>query len=211
MFTLFMTTKLKIYTSEFRTILWGFFRLLSQSFMVTDGYPAQHRPSMGEKPPLISYGVISSRLPSLIRLGTVTLQATTTKHARQVWLSLLPQIDIKLSRSASAIKRARTVSSPVKGYRRPSQLCPQPMCDRCFKEFFDSLTSPLLPLLLHLLPPLPPPRCFPFSALLIKRGDPGGKLWFPSPHCYCSEVSAACPHTRPVKPSGCRRLGNEWS
>lgn len=40
--------------------------------------------------PLISYGVISSRLPSLIRLGTVTLQATTTKHARQVWL--LPSV-----------------------------------------------------------------------------------------------------------------------
>lgn len=65
----------------------------------------------GRQPPLISYGVISRRLPSLIRLGTITLSATTTKHARQVWLPPLPQIDIKLSRRASAIKRARTVSA----------------------------------------------------------------------------------------------------
>lgn len=94
--------------------------------------------------PLISYGVISSRLPSLIRLGTVTLQATTTKHARQVWLSPLRQIDIKLSHRASAIKHSRIEHSdtPVKGYRRSGQLCPQPKCDRLFKEFLDSLTSP---------------------------------------------------------------------
>lgn len=66
---------------------------------------------MGDSPLLISYGVINSRLPSLIRLGTVTLQATTTKHARQVWLSPLAQIDIKLSHRTSAIKPARTVNT----------------------------------------------------------------------------------------------------
>ncbi len=86
--------------------------LLFKSFIVTDGYSSA--PALnGRQPPLISYGVISSRLPSLTQLGTVTLQATTTKHARQVWLSTLPQIDIKLSLGASAIKRARTVSTQM--------------------------------------------------------------------------------------------------
>lgn len=103
--------------------------------------------------PLISYGVISGRLPSLIRAGTVTLQATTTKHARQVWLPHLPQIDIKLSHRASAIKQARTVSTQSLQSKVTDGLAgfaPQPMCDRCFKEFFDSLTS-----LHHTVPPFP--------------------------------------------------------
>lgn len=53
-------------------------------------------------------------------------------------------------------------------------------------------------------PPLSPPWCFPFTAVLIKPGDPSGGLWFPGPDCYFSEVRAACPHTRPVKPTGYR-------
>lgn len=65
----------------------------------------------GIQPPLISYGVISSHLPSLIRVENLTLQATTTKHARQVWLSALSKIDITLSHGASAIKHFRMVGT----------------------------------------------------------------------------------------------------
>lgn len=105
--------------------------------------------------------------------------------------------------------------TPVKGYRRLGQPWPQPTCDCCFKELFDSLTclpntslssTPFIPLTA-----LSPPCCFPFSAVLIKPGDPSGRLWFPSPDCYCSEVCTACPHTSPVKPTDFRRLCNEWS
>ncbi|KAI9521458.1 hypothetical protein NQZ68_007774 [Dissostichus eleginoides] len=111
-----MTTTHNIYIPEFMPILLDFLRLLSKSFIVTDGYFTQHWP------PLISYGVISSQLSSVIRLGTITLPATTTKHARQVWLPPLPQIDIKLSHRASAIKHGSMVSAQtsVKGYRRPA-------------------------------------------------------------------------------------------
>lgn len=38
MFILFMTTTQKIYISEFMPILLAFVRLLSKSFIVTDGY-----------------------------------------------------------------------------------------------------------------------------------------------------------------------------
>lgn len=51
----------------------------------------------GRRPPLISYGVISSRLPSLIRPGTITLSATTTKHARQLRLAPLRSISNRLT------------------------------------------------------------------------------------------------------------------
>lgn len=115
-------------------------------------YCAQHRLPKGDGPLLISYGVISSCLPSLIRLGTVTLQATTTKHARQVWLSPLCPIDIKLSHRAPAIKCGRGVSNQTfqpKVTASLASLCPQPTCDCRFKEFFDSLTS--------FSPHLPPP------------------------------------------------------
>lgn len=106
----------------------------------------------GMRPSLIYHGVISNHLPSLIQLGNPTLQATTTKHSRQVWLSALSKIDITLSHGASAIKcfwkvGTQTLQSKV------ADSCGQPRCDRCFKEFADSLTSLLHSLLLY--PPTP--------------------------------------------------------
>lgn len=48
MFILFTTTTHTIYISELMPILLAFLRLLSKSFIVTDGYSTQHRPSMGD-------------------------------------------------------------------------------------------------------------------------------------------------------------------
>lgn len=70
----------------------------------------------GRLPPLISYGVISSYLPGLIWPGTVTLQATTTKHARQVWLSSIRSISNRLRTAAikrASMARAQTLQSKV--------------------------------------------------------------------------------------------------
>lgn len=171
----------------------------------------------GMRPSLISHGVISNHLPSLIQLENPTLQATTTKHSRQVWLSALSKIDITLSHGASAIKcfwkvDTQTLQSKV------ADSCGQPRCDRCFKEFSDSLTSLLHSLLLY--PPHPhsfipypspcPPSCFPLSVILIKILDPSMRFWFPILGSYCSEVNAACPQTRPVRPTFHRWLSNEW-
>lgn len=98
--------------------------------------------------------------------------------------------------------------APVKGYSRAGQFSSQPTCDRCFKELFDGLTS--LPPCLSPPPLLSPPCCFPFSAALIKPGDPNGRLWFPGPHCCCSEVSATCPHRGPANPTSYSILSAVW-
>lgn len=156
-----MTTTHRIYISELVPIVFAYF-VTSVWIVYCD------RRLLHTSGPLISHGVISGRLPSLIRAGTVTLQATTTKHARQVWLPHLPQIDIKLSHRASAIKQARTLSTQIlqsKVTDGQAGFAPQPMCDRCFKEFFDSLTS-LHPTVPPSPPPPSPPSSLPLPSLL---------------------------------------------
>ena len=84
----------------------------TKSFVVTDGcrgHGAGHRWETAPYDILWSYQKPLDL--SLMRPETAALQATATKHARQVWLFPLVQIDIKLSHKASAIKHARTVSS----------------------------------------------------------------------------------------------------
>lgn len=112
-------------------------------------------------------GVVSSRLPVFfIQLGNLPVRATATKHAGQVWLCALAEIDItpwSISNQAASEKvNAQLLQSKVRASRgRPR---PPPRCDCCFKELSDSLTSlystapTRLLCKLHLLPP--PPRSF---------------------------------------------------
>lgn len=136
-----------------------FWKPWSRSFPVTDGCFTQHQTLCGDVALSDIDGVVSSRLPGLIQLGNLPVRATATKHAGQVWLCALSEIDIT-SRSISNQRfrkvNAQSLQSKVTDSR--GQLCPPPRCDCCFKELSDSLTSlystaptPLL-CKLHLLP-----------------------------------------------------------
>lgn len=61
-------------------------------------------------------GVVSSRLPGFIQPGNLSVQATATKDAGQVWLCALSEIDIT-SRSISnqALQKGEHSAFPVKG------------------------------------------------------------------------------------------------
>lgn len=145
-------------------------------------------------------GVVRSRLPGFIQEGNLTVQATAAKHAGQVWLCALSQIDIA-SRSISnhALHKGERSASPVKGYRETQ---PASRCDCCFKELSDTLTSLYsAAALLYsanfiFCPPLSPPRCFLSWVALIKCREPRRRLWFPIPDSYCGEGRAPCPRTR---------------
>lgn len=148
MFTLFITTTHNIYISGFTAIGYIASTLLSGAFVPL--------------PCLKCYRVISSRLPSLIRLGTLTLWATTTKHARRVCPPTSSDRYQIVSQSISLQTRQSGEHSdaPVRGHRQPGHFWPRPTCDCCFKELFDSLTS--LPDTFSLLHPFIPPLLFSF-------------------------------------------------
>lgn len=67
-----------------------FFRL----FPVTDCCFTQHQALCGDAACSDIDGVISTRLPGFIQLGNLQAQATSTKHAGQVWLCALSEVDI---------------------------------------------------------------------------------------------------------------------
>lgn len=125
-------------------------------------------------------GVARSRLPGFIQEGNLTVQATAAKHAGQVWLCALSQIDIA-SRSISnqALHKAEHSASPVKGYR---EMQPASRCDCCLKELSDTLTSLYsAAALLYsanfiFCPPLSLPHCFLSSVALMKCQEPRRKL-----------------------------------
>lgn len=82
----------------------------------SDRWPLHTAPSPLEGNAALSdtNGVVSSRLPGFIQLGNLPVRATATKHAGQVWLCALAEIDItpwSISNQAASERWTLSLSS----------------------------------------------------------------------------------------------------